>query len=338
MTLPQGALWQRMRQQALDAIPPGTVVDFRAPLTLGAWQAQGTYTVSSASSSKFTIGVAPADFGGALLADAAFHLDHALEHQASLMKGLATGQWTSAAWQVVTFYYWAYFSAMALSRLLGQTVWFVTADVAKQFNTLAPTNSASFTKGTYEVRCDRAINAGFRQIQLSKRSRRVHEQLWATVFNFFSDLYNSVGAGGTSPEEERLFLAIINSAQVLSSDWPSTLRNVVNYRPGFAYTAPRFRNSIDSFSYLGVQGQAIDSIVDRLESGNVAMRAHPSVETHPKIAAKMLADLTFLLNRLAHTLHDEVVDRCGIDRRWLMSKRRFSTQQGLVPAGMPWPC
>lgn len=338
MTLPQGALWQRLRQQALNAIPSGANVDFRAPATLATWQAQGTYTISSTSSTKFTVNVSPADFGGALLSDAAFHLDHALEHQASIMKTFAGGQWTSPAWQVVTFYYWAYFAAMAFSRMLGRTVWFVTPDVAKQFTRMAPTGSAAFTKGTYEVTCGAAISSGVREVKLEKRGRRVHEQLWATIFDIIADMYQAVGAT-TSTEEARLFLAILNSAQVLGNDWPSALRNVVNYRPGFAYTGPRFKKSVDAFGYLAAQPQTIDGVVNRLENNTILMRANPSVELQPKIAAYMLGDLTLLLNRLAQVLHDEVIDRSGIDRRWLVSKRRFSQQNGLLlPAGGLWPC
>lgn len=338
MTLPQSALWQRMRQRALDAIPPGASVDFRTPLTLATWQAQGTYTISSSSSTKFTVEAAPGDFGGALLSDAAYHLDHALEHQASLMKTLTSGQWSSPAWQVVTVYYWAYFVIMALSRMLGRTVWFITPDVAKQFTTLAPSGSATLTQGTYEINCGVALSAGTRQILLTKRSRRVHEQLWATTFDLLNRVYQDVGVGVASPQEERLFLAIINSARVLGDDWPSTLRNVVNYRPGFAYTAPRFKSSVDPFNYLTSQVQTIDGLIDRLENGHLAMRSEPSVLAQPKLAARMLVDMTVLLSRIAHALHDEVVDRAGGDRRWLASKRRFAQQQGLLSASGPWPC
>ncbi len=52
----------------------------------------------------------------------------------------------------------------------------------------------------------------------------------------------------------------------------------------------------------------------------------------------MLVDLTILISRIAHALHDEIVDRSGVDRRWLASKNRFSQQRGLVVAGTPWPC
>jgi len=326
-----------MRQHALGAIPPGSSVDFRSPLTLATWQALGTYTISSASSMRFTISVAPSDFGGALISDAAFHLDHALEHQASLMNTLGGGHWSSPAWQIVTFYYWSYYSAMALTRLLGKTVWFVTPAVAGQFSRLAATGSPRVTKGTYELSCGAIISAGSRDLEILKKQRRVHEQLWSTMFGLLNSVYQEVGAGVATPLEERLFLALINSARILGDDWPSALRNVVNYRPGFAYTAPRFKSCVDPLTHLSIQRQSIEGVVDRLESDNIAIRAEPSVEAQPKLAARMLADFTVLLDCIAHTLHDEVVERSGIDRRWAASKRRFVQQQGIASTGFPWP-
>ncbi|VTU18362.1 hypothetical protein E5CHR_00572 [Variovorax sp. PBL-E5] len=133
-------------------------------------------------------------------------------------------------------------------------------------------------------------------------------------------------------------MAIIASAAVLGDDWPSALRNVVNYRPGFAYAAPRFKSSLDTFTYLSTGAQTVDGLVDRLENNTILMRLDPSIERQPKLAARMLIDLTILLSRIAHSLHDEIVDRSGLDRRWLVSKNRFAQQRGLITAGAPWPC
>ena len=338
MTLPKSALWQRLRQRALDAVPAGAHVSFRSPLTLASWQARGTYTVASTAVNKFTIAASSTDFGGALISDAAYHLDHALEHQASLMGVVEGPEWSSPAWQIVTFYYWGYFAAMALSRMLGHALWFVTPEVAKQFTRLAPAGAVSMSKGTYEIICGSALSAGTREILLLKRNRRIHEQLWGTVFSLIKEVYTEVGPGVASSQEERLFLAIIASAKVLGDDWPSALRNVVNYRPGFAYTAPRSKNRLDTFAYLSTAEQTIDGLIDRLENNTILMRGDPSIERQPNLAARMLVDLTVLLSRISHTLHDEIVDRNHLDRRWLNSKNRFEQQRGLKVGGKSWPC
>lgn len=338
MSLPQGAFWQRLRQQSLDAVPIGTRVDFRAPATLASWQSRGAYSISSTSGTKFDLVVQTEDFGSALLSDCAFHLDHALEHQASLRKVLETSTWVSPAWQVVTFYYWSYFSAMALSRLLGRSVWFITADLARQFNTLAPAGVAALSKGTYEFVCAAHVSAGFREVRLAKRTRRVHEQLWSTTFGTLENIFNTLAKGAMRSDEERLFSAIISSAKILGDDWPSALRNIVNYRPGFAYTAPRYLPSLEALGHLSIKGHTIEDRVSQLEDGNLKMKTDPRIEVNPKVVVRMLVDLTVLINRVAHSLHDEIVDREGMDRRWLNSKRRFELQQGIGVNGANWPC
>lgn len=338
MSLPQGVFWQTIRQQALDAIPLASSVRHSAPTNLASWQSSGSYTVLAATTSKITLIVTPTDFGGALFSDAAYHLDHALEHQATLMRSLNGDQWTSPAWQVVTFYYWAYFASMALTRMMGKSLWFVTPEVAKQFSILAPAGAPNIAKGTYELICGPFVSAGSREVYLVKKKRRVHEQLWTLVFSLLRSAKDEVDANASSPEEARLFTTIIATADLLGDDWPSMFRNIVNYRPGFAYTAPRYASKIGTYSYLSGQRATITTVIDRLESNTIAMRFTSSVEDQPKVALQMLADLTILLNRMAHSLHNEVVDRSSIDKRWRNSKKRFCVEQGVLVDGVPWPC
>ncbi len=336
-TLPKGVIWQRLRQRVLDTIPLGAGIQYRAPLTLASWQASGTYTIAGATSKTLTIEVAPKEIGGVLFSDAAYHLDHALEHQASLMSELTGDHWSSPAWQVVTFYYWLYFIGMSLSRMIGHTVWFVTPDVAGQFSTLAPKNSPKITKGTYEVKCGPIINDSSRDLTLTKKSRRVHEQLWTTCFNLLNSIYEAVGPGNSSIEEERIYISLIQSAKILGNEWPSTLRNLVNYRPGFAYTAPRFKRTINNFKYLTHQSQTLKVVVDRLETNILILRRSPSLTENTNLAARILIDITIILSRITHELHDEVVDRRGIDQRWRSSKHRFLRQYCFLGNGSHWP-
>lgn len=90
--------------------------------------------------------------------------------------------------------------------------------------------------------------------------------------------------------------------------------------------------------YLSTTTQTIDRLIDRLENNTILMRGDPSVERQPKLAARMLVDLTLLLSQIAHSLHDEIVDRSGLDRRWLVSKNRFAQQRGLLDGNESWPC
>lgn len=328
MSLPKGAIWQRIRQTALDAIPTGAVVSFKSPVSLAHWQATGSYTVVPRSSSSIKIQVGATDFGGALFSDARLHLDHALEHQVTLLKGIGSGQWTSPAWQLVTFYYWAYTCAMAFSRMVGHSVWFLTADVAKQFSRLAPPGAFGLGTGTYELACEAETTAGFREVVLTKRKRRVHELIWSTVFRFLTKVVDEIGLGNALPEEERVYSALLETMKAFGPEWPSSLRNIVNYRPGFAYVAPRLSGSFQFSSFLTSREQELTSVLGRLENATIAAKGQSDDFQRAKLQSRMLVDFTILINRLALDLNDDLADRLAIDRRIAESRRRFSRTHG----------
>lgn len=290
-------------------------------MTLAAWQAGGAYTVTVASTKSLSLIASSVDVGATLLSDAKFHLDHAVEHQAALLHDLRSGQWNRPAWLLTTFYYWSYFAAMSLTRMLGDTVWFVNDSVAAQLSKLASSATGKLGAGTFQFICDAAVSASDRTLTMKKRSRRIHEQLWRTTFDLLDGLYKSGSLIGLDPREQRLYLAILTSAKLLGPAWPSDLRNTVNYRPGFAYDAVRAATVLDSLGFLKVDGaQDVDDVVGRLETNVIAVSAAQRVEEVPRLGAHMLVDMTILLNLVARTLHEEIVERRGLDRRWVLRR------------------
>lgn len=338
MTLPKGAIYQLLRQQAVDAIPLGTHLNFRQPVTLADWQRTGTYVVASTTATSFTLVASSVDVGGALLSDAQLHLAHAAEHKAATWNDLRSGQWNSPAWLTVTFYYWAYFAAMALTRMLGDTVWFVNDATAAQLRTLSPTGSKTGA-GTYEFRCESQVSVTDRQVRLRKRSGRIHEQLWQTVFGLLDKIQRSVPQGSADPIEDRLYLAVLNSARRLGNDWPSQLRNLVNYRPGFAYDSVRQGSNLDSFGFVPVDEPSdLADLIDRMETNVISAVSSRPLELEARLAAHVLVDLTFLIDLIANTLHDDLVERHGLDRRWTLKRNSFAARNGLVLGDGKWPC
>lgn len=337
MTLPEGAIYQLLRQRAIDTVPAGTVLNYRNAGTLADWHRNGAYTVSGATGTSFSLITASVDIGGALLSDAQFHLDHAAEHQAAVWHDLRSGQWNSPAWLTVTFYYWGYFVAMALSRLLGETVWFLDDAMARQLNMLAP-GAAKSGAGTYQLLCGTQVSATDRQIALRKRNGRLHEQLWSNLFSALKTLTCAVPKGSADPLEERIYLALLNSTNRFGLDWPSKLRNSVNYRPGYAYDAVRRSSLLGSFGFLRVdRPQDLLELVGRLETNTIEARNSKSLDSVTRLQAHMLVDTTLLLHLLATTLQDDLVSRHGLDRRWNMKRDSFAERNGLVLAGGRWP-
>lgn len=96
---------------------------------------------------------------------------------------------------------------------------------------------------------------------------------------------------------------------------------------------------LDSLGFLKIDGaQDVDDVVDRLETNVIAARASRRVEEVPRVGAHMLVDMTILLNLIARTLHQEIVERRGLDRRWALRRNAFATRQGLIHDRKEWPC
>jgi hypothetical protein len=120
VTIPQGVVWQSLRQLSLDAVPEGVVAAPGTPTALAAWLRRGAYTVTSASAKRVVLEGAAVDTGAALLAEAGLLLDHAQEHSIHVRHQLASGRWFSAAWMSVSIYYWSYYLVLALTRMMGR--------------------------------------------------------------------------------------------------------------------------------------------------------------------------------------------------------------------------
>jgi hypothetical protein len=338
VSLPKGAIWQRLRQQLLSSIPAGVNLVYRSPQTLSQWQSGGAYVVQKTSSKQFTLVSASVDIGGALLSEAEFLLDHAAEHQAYLSTELRSAAWVSLAWQVTGFYYWAFFLAMAVTRMMGDTVWFVDAKLAAQLAKLAPANSPRPGAGTFRLLCGPVLSATDRELVLKKSGGRLHEQLWKSWSSLVDTLLAAVPQSPADPREHRLFLALQRAARLLGQEWPSSLRNLVNYKPGFGYATVRRANVLESFKYINVAGAYdADELLTHLE-GSVVALTRGTVEEQPKMAARALVGFTFVLHAIARELHRELIDRHGIDQRWRNDRSRFMRDRGLLLEGQEWPC
>lgn len=336
--LPKGNIWQSLRQQALGAIPIGSHISYRAYTSLAKWQAEGTYIVQLASPKRLTLYSSPVDIGGVLVSEAEALLDHATEHQTAIWQQVYSTGWTSHAWQVVTFYYWSYYLAMAITRMLGNTVWFIDKHVASQFSTLSATPQ-KVNPGTFKVHCGQNISVTEREILLHQSSYRSHDQLWKTWISIVDLKLSGYKKSSTNTLEERLYLSQSHVAKILNPEWPSLIRNLVNYRPGFAYGAVRKRHILDGFRYLNTsESYNHEDIIDRFETNAAALQRYLQLDEQAKLSCQLLVDMTFLLHSIATDLHAEIVERHKLDSRWLKERKKFISDQGLTDGTVSWPC
>lgn len=329
MSIPKGIIWQDLRAHALATIPPGTKVSYSAPGTLSRWQQKGYYTVYSSGPKEYRIVTAGVDFGSALLGDTEFFLDHAAEHQVSTWNSIRGTDWFSPAWLIVTFYYWAFFLTLALARMTGYSPWYLDHDANQRLAKLAPIGSRHPGAGSFRLTCGAFLSANDREITLRKSSSRIHDELWQIWFDLCNTFLKKYSSSLGSQLEQRLYAAMDLSARKLGRDWPSALRNAVNYRPGLAYGAVRHSQALGGFSYLrSFNPEDFESLIDRFETSVVGAGNSANDPTRLKPLSELLVDFTFLIREIVISLHEELIDRNGLDHRWNHNRRLFLKRMG----------
>jgi hypothetical protein len=336
VNIPKGTIWQQLRSSSLDAIPAEASVAFTAPKTINRWRRDGCYTVTAASGDKITLVATGNEFGAALLSDAEHLLDNAAEHQASLCSATEPNAWLSPAWAVVTIYYWGFYAALALTRLLGKTIWFLDKEAIADFKHLASTPGAKLGAGAYRLDCDAYVSATDRTIALQRDHARLHEAVWRCTTRCLRQA--RLDARTTNIGEERLYSAIEDAAKKLGEDWPSAIRNTVNYRPGCGYREVLKKGQIDTLRYLKkAERLTIEKIVDALEDELRAIVKTADPAENPAARCRLLLHLTLLLHALTTNLHQELIERRAFDRRWTNLRTNFLQRQGVTAAGVTWP-
>lgn len=338
MSVPKENIWQELRAECLDAIPSTSKVSIRAPMSLSAWQARGSYSVHSCTKTKFTLEASSAEIGSALLTDAEYLLDGAAEHQVMLWKQINSADWLSPAWLAVTTYYWAFYLLLALTRLTGHTAWFLTRDIVRNLRVLAPHATRVPGAGCFKLQCGTQQSVTVRELLLTKTDGRIHEVLWRMWFQNCASKVKRLSPGASDSLEERLYTAISASGRMLGEDWPSMFRNAVNYRNGFAYTAVRRERVLGSFGFLKTPlTYDVEMLVEKLEQSVTSLGYQPTILTSPNKVLELLIWITFVLHLIVTELHVELLDRQRLDARWSESRLRFLRSNGMECDDGFWP-
>jgi hypothetical protein len=148
----------------------------------------------------------------------------------------------------------------------------------------------------------------------------------------------ALGARPAATAEVRLFTAMSRSARQLGEDWPSAFRNAINYRPGFAYTAVRRTNVLQSLNYLRKPSTyEVAEVLDRFESNLALARGRTPILSSTQAVLELLIDLTFLIHAITTELHSELLERHRLDVRWRGSRHRFLRTANLYTDDSVWP-
>lgn len=337
MRVPQGAVWQEIRALCLDAIPIGSRLNWTSPGTLRDWQGAGYYTVAPTPNGDFDLVASTHDFGATLLTETEYFLDAAAEQQATLWRLINTAEWVSPAWTAVTLYYWAFYLASAITRSVGRCTWYMTGSLVRQLRTLGGGGGTTAGAGTYKIEVGSPVSVTDREIRVRRASRRLHEETWSLLWRLCNDSLLSVPPVSRDPLEDRLYTAFSRIEGKLGHSWPSHFRNLVNYRPKYAYVAVRRAGGIPSFRRFRLPSSYTpEEYIARLEDSVARLAPFGSVEDAPQAVAEVLVMVAIGLHAIALDLHDEVLDRHGLDLRWRAARRMF-VRQHVTVADAVWP-
>ena len=333
--IPQSTGWQYLRSLSLDAIPTGTKVFYTRAVALHEWRRNGAFTVVSCTKKEVVLEAAAVEIGAALLSDTEYLLDHAAEHRATLHDAVIRTTWHSPAWTLVTTYYWAFFSILALTRMTGRSVWFLDKAAIAELKSLASAADQPGA-GALNLSLEPYISSTIRRIHLHPSNTQLHDAVWRTAHHLISDVFGH--ADKSNLLEYQLWQTMKAVGDKFGADWPSKLRNAVNYRPGYGYREVTQLGQIDMAHNMRLHTPGtINQLLNTLEQQAIAVQKLKEPSEDPRLFSQILGTFAIMVSAILETLHAEVLDRQGSDRRWRTQRNRFLTERCRTSMETVWP-
>lgn len=337
MKVAGGNGWQSLRSRCLGAIPKGSIVTFKRPLPLHEWRTHGAFRVDSCNKREIVLEAAGVDIGSALLSDAEHLLDKAAEHHATLRDWIEDSKWHSPGWSIVTLYYWSFFLGMAVTRLLGDTSWFLTRQAIGEFRALASSTEQP-SAGALRLNLGSYLTATSRKVSLSPSKKPLHDAVWRNVADLLKDMFEQCDASADPLEYRLLWCFSEAQRRTDSSAWPSLVRNAINYLPGCGYGEVLRKTDIDLAKYLKLTSPFSGAnIVSEFENHLFKITPGMRPAEHIPQFCRMLLLFTLSVAAIANGLHTELLARHALDRRWSLHRNRFLQGRGVIQDSRTWP-
>lgn len=324
---------------ALEAIPEGVESDAQKSLTLFGWRDKGSYIVTGVSKRQYHLSCAANEFGGVITRDVEHLMDQSLQHRVLLHDALVAKRTPSATWSLVTLYYLAVYLGLAWLRLTGKAITYIGSDEIERLRKLGAgvisKNDKGPANGTYVIRCMEMDGARRVLILDRLKHNNFHEAFWATLFKDFDDRLKENLAITAGPET-RFFSCLAAQDIATGTMWPSRLRNLANYRVGFAYDGFL---AADGFQFLEAWPKlgftSVLNIISAAEDEAMKM-ASPNVEKMPSTYARFLVYYTALLGNAVEELRTEIWNERNISTRWQKSREKELETWCGKPSHLPW--
>ncbi len=149
--IPQGPIYYRIRADVLAAFPDKCKAAVKNRNTFAEWLLNGTasYQVQIINSNEVIFLASVFDISSALLTDVECLFNHCFEHLQEISRFYVDDQPRGDAWNVVTIYYFSFFTAQSFLRLIGSPVIFVGQEHMKQIKSLGGISSGGPGAGAY---------------------------------------------------------------------------------------------------------------------------------------------------------------------------------------------
>jgi hypothetical protein len=291
-------------------------------MPLHEWRVHGSFVVTQCTKNSITLRTSGVEIGTGLLADVEYLLDHAAEQRATLRNFVSEPNWCSPAWSIVTVYYWAFFCAMAITRLTGSTTWFLNRAALRDLRQLAGSDTQPGA-GALNLNIGSYVSATDREITLRPSRAQLHDSLWIRFHGLVGELFHHADSSA-NPLEFRLMWCLNEARNRLGEHWPSEIRNLVNYRPGCGYREVIRATEIDVGSYIRRNSLfTTDKLISKFEDELIKVKADAPIIDQIPILCRVLLLFAFTLASVAEELHLELMDRDSADQRWSLMRRRF---------------
>jgi len=333
--IPKSSAWQALRAEALNIIPSPTKLYFSTAVPLREWRTRGAYTVPSSDSKKLVIRASPAVFAEVLFADVEFLLDQAAEQRAALKLAIHDAEWNSPAWTTVTAYYWSFFSALALTRIVGRSTWFLNKEEVRYLAALATSVTGKPGAGTMYFDVE-PQTSGDCEMLIAGSGRNNHEAVWHRLHELVSRIFAATNRT-SAVDEYRLWWCLAQCAKLLGDSWPSDVRNSVNYKTAYAYTEVTRKPLIKIGPYLRKASEMdFKSLLDSFESDVLRLNV-PVLRDDLSSLTRLVAANALILSQIIEELHVDVLDRVAGDRRWLRVRNKFLSSRCSADGTKLWP-
>ena len=168
--IPKGPGYVHLREEVLTTFNARCHLRMDERSGLKEWLVgqKGSFTVRSSSSFGYELSADSFGLSKHLLVDLELLTNECFEHLQEGFNFYNDTSSRSVAWNIVTVYYFAFYAAQVLLRLLGRPVLYLNKDEAKDFALLAP-GSSSFNAGAgaYQMIRTSAPSSGYVEYSLN---------------------------------------------------------------------------------------------------------------------------------------------------------------------------